>query len=151
LNPVWSFVLRKLEMRDESKLKTAIYFLLAVGVICFLFWAWPNYSIWQKGMAGRATLQEAEFSRKTRVAEAQAKLDAAKLEAQAEIERAKGQATANQEIAGTLTPEVLQYQYIRVLEEQGAQGDRTIIYIPTDPKTGLPVNLPRPEAGRLTQ
>jgi regulator of protease activity HflC (stomatin/prohibitin superfamily) len=103
-----------------------------------------------KGMSGKAALQEAEFSRQVRVAEAQAKLSAAKLEAEAEVTRAAGQAKANEEISGTLSPAVLQYQYIRVLEEQGQQGDRTIVYIPTDPRTGLPVNLPAPEAQRLS-
>jgi hypothetical protein len=123
--------------------------LLAIVVGFILFWGLPNYNVWSSGLGGKATLQRAEYSRRIRVTEAQSKLDAAKLEAQAEVERASGQAKANEIISKTLTPEVLQYQYIRVLEEQGAQGDRTIIYIPTDPQTGLPVNLPIPEAKRL--
>lgn len=122
---------------------------LTLALIGVMLWGFPNYNVWQKGMSGQAVLQEAEYSRKVRVAEAQSKLDSSKLEAQAEIERSKGQAIANEQISKTLTPEVLQYQYIRVLEEQGSQGDRTVIYIPTDPRTGLPVNLPAPESQRL--
>lgn len=122
---------------------------LLLGVVALFAWIGPQYNVWQKGMNGQALLMEAESSRQIRVAEARAKLDSSVLEAQAEVKRAEGQATANKLLESTLTPEVLQYQYIRVLEEQGQQGDRTVVYIPTDSRTGLPMNLPTPEANRL--
>lgn len=124
---------------------------ITIGLIAFLLWGAPQYNVWSKGMGGKALLMEAESTRQVRVTEARAKLEASKLEADAEVTRAKGQALANIEISKTLTPEVLQYQYIRVLEEQGQQGDRTVIYIPTDSRTGLPMSLPAPEAQRLGQ
>lgn len=127
---------------------------ISIGLIIFfvvLLLVWPYYNVWASGMSGKAKLQEAEFGRQTRVAEAQAKLDSSKLEAQAEIARAKGQALANRELTSTLSPEVLQYQYIRMLEERGSGGQETVIYIPTDSRTGLPVSLPLPESQRLVK
>jgi hypothetical protein len=128
---------------------TTISLIVLLTFITFGFWGCPQYGVYSARLGGQAKLQEAESSRQIRVAEAQAKLDSAKKEAEAEVIRAKGQATANLEISKTLTPEVLQYQYIRVMEEQGANGDRTIVYIPTNPASGLPINLPAPEANRL--
>lgn len=119
-----------------------------IGILALMF-TLPMYNVWASGMSGRAKLQEAEYSRQTRVAEAQARFDSAKLDADSKVALAKGQAEANKLIAETLTPEVLQYQYIQMLEERNDTGKETIIYIPTDPRTGLPTSLPLPEANRL--
>ncbi len=141
----------KTETKMEINKQVKWTFFVVVIVIILLL-AGPYYTVWSKGMNGRAILQEAEYSRKVRVAEAQAKLDSAKLEAQAEIQRASGQAQANEVITKTLSPEVLQYQYIRMLEENGdANNEKTIIYIPVNPSTGLPVSLPNTEATRLSK
>jgi regulator of protease activity HflC (stomatin/prohibitin superfamily) len=109
----------------------------------------PQYNVYQQTLNGKAQLQSAEYTRQTRVLEAKAKAESAALEGEAIIIRAKAQATANELISKSLTPEVLQYQFLEVLNEQGLQGDRTVIYIPTDANSGVPVGLPLPEANRL--
>jgi regulator of protease activity HflC (stomatin/prohibitin superfamily) len=109
----------------------------------------PIYNVWESGKSGEATLAEARYGRQARVEEARSRFDAAELEAKAAIVRAEGQAKANEVIAKTLNPSVLQYQWLEMLTEQGGVGDRTVIYIPVNPATGLPVSIPTPEAGRL--
>lgn len=137
-------------MSDRNENTIVVLFCVVIlGGIAALCWIWPSYNVWVKAKGGEAILAEAEFSRRARVAEAQAKADAAKLEAQAMITRAEGQAKANEEIAKTLTPSVLQYQYLEMLQEQGANGDRTVVYIPTNPATGMPASLPATEAPRI--
>lgn len=114
---------------------------IAIGGGC---WAYPNYNVWQQGLAGEAELKRAEQNRKIVVQEATAKQEAAKMLAQAEIERAKGVAEANKIIGEGLKghEEYLRYLWIMSLEHT-AQGDGTVIYVPTE------TNLPILEAGRL--
>lgn len=137
-------------MSDDDK---KLVFRIAIGVFILILLSLvitPLYGLYSKKLSGQALLLEAESSRQIRVAEAQAKFDAAVLEAQAEVERAKGQDAANALLKANLTPELLQYQFLRVLEEQGNDaGERTIIYVPTNSETGVPIGLPLPEAARL--
>lgn len=116
--------------------------LLMVGVAS-LWWIMPIYRVWEQGKAGEARLAEAESSRKIAVAEAQAKMDAAKLLANAEIERAKGVAEANKIIGESLKghDEYLRYLWIHNLES----GNNAVIYVPTE--AGLPIL----EAGRQVE
>jgi regulator of protease activity HflC (stomatin/prohibitin superfamily) len=88
---------------------------------------------------GKADLAEAEFSRKTKIAEAKARHESAKYDAQAEIERAKGVAEANRIIGSSLknNDAYLRYLWIQHLDE----GNQ-VIYIPTEG------NLPILEAGK---
>lgn len=123
-----------------------------IGVIlAILFFGLPLYNVWAKGMNGQAILKEAEFTRQVRVSEARARLEASELDAKSVVTRAQGQKEANDLLRDSLTPEILQNKYIEMLEEQGQQGDRTVIYIPTNPDTGLPVSLPATEAPRIGQ
>lgn len=127
------------------------YVLVATSMIAFgalLSWFLPNYNVWLSSKSGEAVLAEAEFSRRARVAEAQAKVDAAQLEADAILIRARGQAQANKILEPTLSSPVLQARYLEILEDKG-QGDRTVIYVPISPETGLPVGLPITESMRL--
>ena len=104
----------------------------------------PTYNVYSKQMAGKAAYEQAVQDRRIRVLEAQAALDSAKLTAQAEIERAKGTNEANRIMAESLGgPEnYLRWSYIHMLEETAGQGDRQVIYIPTE--AGMPIL----EAGR---
>jgi regulator of protease activity HflC (stomatin/prohibitin superfamily) len=122
---------------------TAVGIAAIVGVLGGTYWAWKNVQVWAAEQNGRAVLAEAEFSRQARVEEARAKANAAELEGQAELTRAEFAAQANAALAeGLGGPEAyLRYLYIRMLEEQGAEGS-TLIYIPTE--AGVPIL----EAGR---
>ena len=113
--------------------------LLGAGVFAaILFIGGPQYNVWQQGLAGRAELQKAEYTRQVAVLEAQAKKDSAQQLADAEVIRAQGVAKANQIIGDSLKDnrEYLQYLYITGLEEGSNKGNVTI-YVPTE--NGLPV------------
>jgi regulator of protease activity HflC (stomatin/prohibitin superfamily) len=112
--------------------------LLSVLIIGVLAWGLPQFGVYNRTLAGKAALMEAESTRQVRVLEAKAKMDSASLEAKAEIERAKGVAEANKIIGDSLkdNPRYLQYLYITGLQEGSANGNRTI-YVPTE--GGLPV------------
>jgi regulator of protease activity HflC (stomatin/prohibitin superfamily) len=103
-------------------------------------YGYPQYHVWQQGMAGKARLAEAESSRQIAIAEAKAKMESAKMLADAEVERAKGVAEANKIIGESLKghEEYLRYLWIHNLET----GSNSVIYVPTE--AGLPIL----EAGR---
>lgn len=120
--------------------------LLGLGVVvvfgAFLFFG-PMYNVYSKSQNGRAMLQEAESTRQVRVYEAKAKKEAATLEADAEVARAEGVAKANKIIGDSLkgNPEYLKYLYITGLQDQeGKQGEKTVVYIPTDGLVPLPIS-----------
>lgn len=113
--------------------------LIGLSVVIFvglLMWGLPSYNVWAREMGGRAQLSEAEWSKKVQVEEAIANLESEKLNALAEVERAKGAAEAIKIEGGTLTPQYIQYLWVR----QNQFNDKTTIYIPTE------ANLPILEA-----
>jgi len=109
-----------------------------VAVLGFILWGAPQLGVYNRTLAGKASLMEAESTRQVKVLEAKAKMDSASLEARAEIERAKGVAEANRIIGDSLkdNPRYLQYLYIVGLQEGSEKGNRTI-YVPIE--GGLPV------------
>jgi len=109
-----------------------------IAVLAFILWGAPQLGVYNRTLAGKASLMEAESTRQVKVLEAKAKMDAASLEARAEIERAKGVAEANRIIGDSLkdNPRYLQYLYIVGLQEGREKGNRTIS-VPTE--GGLPV------------
>lgn len=109
-----------------------------VIVVVGLAFGLPQYNVWSQGLAGRAELQKAEYTRQVAVLEAQAKMDSASKLAEAEVIRAGGVAKANQIIGDSLKDnrEYLQYLYITGLEEGSNKGNVTI-YVPTE--GGMPV------------
>lgn len=109
--------------------------ILAVFILLFMFWAFPQYAIWQQEMSGRAQLAEAEFSKKVSIEEAKAKLDSAQYESKAEIERAKGVAEANKIIGDSLRGNESYLRYLWIQNLNSGSGER--IYIPTE--AGLPI------------
>lgn len=117
--------------------------LAVVSLIPGCMYAYPQYNVYAERQAGMAELQRAESSRRIRVQEAQALLDASSMTAQAEVERAKGVAEANRIIADSLggAEGYLRWRYIEMLEQTGAKG-RDVIYVPTE------ANLPILEAGK---
>ena len=109
-----------------------------IGLIIGAMVGLPYYNVWQKEMSGKAQLAEAEWNRQIMLKEAEMNLEAEKLNALAEIERAKGMAEAITIEGGNLTPEYIQYLWVR----QNTFNDKTVIYIPTE------ANLPILEALR---
>lgn len=114
-----------------------LFVVLAV-VFGFMF-GYPKYKVWKAEQNGKAQFAEAEQNRRIKIAEAKANLEAEKLNAQAEIERAKGAAEAIKIENRSITPEYIQYLWVR---QQGSLSDKTVIYIPTE------ANLPILEANR---
>lgn len=106
--------------------------------IATLMYVLPQYGVWQKELAGKAQLKEAEWNRQIQIKEAEAKLEAEKLNAQSEVERAKGVAEANKIIGSSLADNEA---YLRYLWIQGLNdGSSEVIYVPTE------ANLPLLEA-----
>lgn len=68
----------------------------------------------------------------------QKEVDQAKLEAQKKVEEAKGIEEANRLIAGSLTPQYLQWAAIQAQKEQINSQNHTIVYIPVGPM-GVPL------------
>lgn len=116
----------------------------AILLVALVLWALPTYNVYRKQMAGKAAYEQAVQDRRIRVLEAQAALDSAQLTAQAEIARARGTNEANRIMAESLggPDNYLRWSYIHMLEETAGQGDRQVIYIPTE--AGMPIL----EAGR---
>ena len=118
----------------------AITFCFIGGVVLvgLVFVGGPVYNVWQQSLAGKAELQQAEYTRQVAVLEAQAKKDSAQQLADAEVIRATGVAKANQIIGDSLKDnrEYLQYLYITGLEDGSKNGNVTI-YVPTE--GGMPV------------
>lgn len=112
---------------------------LIIGGLAGFLYGFPQYRVWSAELRGKAQFVEAEQNRRIKIEEAKANLEAEKLNAMAEIERAKGAAEAIKIENGSITPEYIQYLWVR---QQGSLSDKTVIYIPTE------ANLPILEAKR---
>lgn len=123
---------------------TVISIILLAVILGIAMVGMPTYNVYSKQMKGKAAYEEAVQNRRIRVLEAQAALDSAELTAQAEIARARGTNEANRIMAESLggPDNYLRWAYINMLQETAGQGDRQVIYIPTE--AGLPIL----EAGR---
>jgi len=124
--------------KDLSILSLTGFVILAI-IVGFFMWIIPNYNVWSSGMAGRATLQQADFDRQTKVVEAKANEEAQVYNAQAEVARAKGVAQANNIIKNSITDQYIRYLWVNTLDKTNNQ----IIYVP-EGADGLPIT----EAGR---
>ena len=111
------------------------------GGTCGIFYAYPQYRLYNQTARGEASLREAEYSKKILVETALAEKDAAVYKAQAEVERARGVAEANKIIGDSLknNDAYLRYLWIQGLHD----GNSETIYIPTE------ANLPILEASRF--
>lgn len=116
-----------------------VLILCLTGVAVFLAWGIPVYGVYSAEQEGKAQLMQALQNRQIKIEEAKANLESERLNAQAEVERAKGMAEAMRIENGSLTPEYIQYLWVR----SNQFNKNTTIYIPTE--AGLPVM----EAGRF--
>lgn len=109
--------------------------LLSALLIGVLMWGLPKYQIYNLEHRGKASLREAEWTKKILIEEAQARKESARLYAEAEVERAKGVAEANKIIGDSLKGNEA---YLRYLWIQGLHdGSSEVVYIPTE--AGLPL------------
>jgi hypothetical protein len=109
---------------------TAVICILTFGLVVFGMWGCPKYNVWQKELAGKAELKQADWNRQIAIREAEAKKESATHLAAAEIERAKGVAEANRIIGESLKDNDA---YLRYLWIQGLQdGSSEVIYVPTE-------------------
>ena len=119
----------------------------AVAILAFVLWGLPQLGVYNRTLAGKAALMEAESTRQVRVLEAKAKQESAQLEAQAELTRAEGSAKAIAALKAELgsSSSYLRWLYIQGLQDQNEKsGEKTVVYIPTDGLVPLPIS----EAGR---
>ena len=129
-------------MRGFSFTIGSVIALVVIGAIVLI--GLPTYNVYSKQMQGKAAYEQAVQDRRIRVLEAQAALDSAQLTAQAEVARARGTNEANRIMSESLggPDNYLRWSYIHMLEETAGQGDRQVIYLPTE--AGMPIL----EAGR---
>lgn len=123
---------------DLTRLVIVVFVIIVIIGAVFAF-VRPWYNVWSQEMEGKAEFAKAEQNRKIKIEEAKANLEAEKLNAQAEIERAKGAAEAIRIENNSITPTYIQYLWVR---QQGENGNKTVIYVPTE------ANLPILESTR---
>jgi len=124
---------------------SSVQITVCIVLSCFMLlfggmYGCPQYNVWQKELAGKAQLKQAEWNRQIIIQEAEAKKESATALAAAEVERAKGVAEANKIIGNSLKNNE---GYLRYLWIMGLQdGNSEVIYVPTE------ANLPILEAMR---
>jgi regulator of protease activity HflC (stomatin/prohibitin superfamily) len=123
-------------------MKLLIAFGITVGLILVgvALWGCPQYAVYQERLSGEAELARAEYTRRTAVLEAQAKLDSASKLAEAEVARAGGVAKSNAIIGASLRDNEAYLRYLWIDKLDSTKGQ--IIYVPTE------ANLPILEASR---
>lgn len=126
------------------------FFLLslsAVLALAIVLWGLPQLGVYNRTLAGKAALMEAESTRQVKVLEAKAKQDSAVLEAQAEITKAEGSAKAIEALKKELgsSDAYLRWLYIQGLQDQDGKGEKVIVYVPTENLVPLPIT----ESGRV--
>lgn len=120
----------------ERKFYTKVSFLglfVLLALIATFAIGCPQYNVYKREQSGKAMLKEAEHSKQVQLEEARANLESERLNAQAEIVRAEGAAEAIKIEAGRLTPQYIQYLWVR----SNKFNDATTIYVPTE--AGLPI------------
>ena len=117
-----------------------IIVLIIIAIIGSLFWVFPKYNVWRKGMSGQAELREQEYAKQILVEQAKAELESAELYAKAEVERAKGVSESMEIIKTGLegNPNYLQYLAIQAQVKMADSPNHTTVYIPVG-SNGLPL------------
>ena len=125
-------------MNDGTGIILGVFILIVI--IFGLMWGLPQYKVWQKGLSGKATLREAEYSKQVQIEQAKADLESASLWAKAEVERAKGVAESTEIISEQLqmNEAYLQYLAIQAQMSMANSPNHTTIYIPSG-INGIPV------------
>lgn len=85
---------------------------------------------------------------RTDVEKARAQLDATKVSAEQQVVQAEAAAKANNLLAQSLTPEVLQYKQLETLEKVGAAGNTIVVPQGTTPFVQVPPPAPKAEEAK---
>jgi len=128
---------------DKGFIQLVIIGAVCTGVLALALWGLPQLGVYNRTLAGKAALMEAESTRQVRVLEAKAKQESAELEANAEVTRAEGSAKAIAALKKELgnSESYLRWLYIQGLQEQAnGNGEKTVVYIPTDGLVPLPIS-----------
>ena len=126
--------MNKFKKGNADGLLLAMIAAFVVIIFLFFLFAWPQYKVWQQGMAGQAQLSKAQQSKQIAIETAKAELESAKLRAEA----IKVMGKAAQEY-----PEYRQQELIGAFGEARREGNiNQIVYVPTE------ANIPVLEAGK---
>ena len=126
--------MNKFKKGNADGLLLAMIAAFVVIIFLFFLFAWPQYKVWQQGMAGQAQLSKAQQSKQIAIETAKAELESAKLRAEA----IKVMGKAAQEY-----PEYRQQEFIGAFGEALREGNiNQIVYVPTE------ANIPVLEAGK---
>lgn len=118
----------------------ALLVLVMIGGLAFGI---PKYRVWQRELAGQASLAEASWDRRIEIEEAEATKEAAKLLAVRDSIQAMGVAAANRILGESLQNNEAYLRYLWIVGL--ADADTDVIYVPTE------ANLPLLEATRRLQ
>ena len=126
--------MNKFKKGNADGLLLAMIAAFVVIIFLFFLFAWPQYKVWQQGMAGQAQLSKAQQSKQIAIETAKAELESAKLRAEA----IKVMGKAAQEY-----PEYRQQEFIGAFGEALREGNiKQIVYVPTE------ANIPVLGAGK---
>lgn len=139
-------VIQQISCNAETITEYPNWFIWGGGVVVFLFlwftFIFPFINIWLSKKSGLATLAEAENAEKVAIAQANARIGAAKANKEAEIIEAEAVAESIAKIGDALqnNPSYNVFQWIKMMEKK---PDASVIYVPTE------ANLPIMEAMRF--
>lgn len=109
---------------------------LVVGAIVLMMFAFPAYNRYQK----RANASNEVSVNHIIIRQQAQNVLIAKQQAQIRIQNAVGLRKAQDEIRKTLTPLYVQFEMVQALQAIATSGqNNTVVYLPTNPSTGLPV------------
>ena len=111
-------------------------FVVFGGFTVWGLWGRPVWQVWASGKEGEAKLQEANREQQIQVAQAQGRLNAARINKEAAIVEAEAVSAQIEQIGKQLTTHdlYLKWQWIKMMEER---PDSSVIYVPTE--AGLPI------------
>jgi hypothetical protein len=119
-----------------STLKISAGFLALLAFIVVLITAIPAYNRYQS----RANANNKVKVTAIEIRNQAQQVKVAQQQADIRYQNAVGVRKAQDEIRKTLTPLYVQFEMVQALQQIATSGtNSTVIYLPTDPKTGLPV------------
>ena len=75
--------MNKFQKGSADNILIGLIAVFVIAIILIFLFAWPQYKVWQQGMAGQAQLSKAQQSKQIAIETAKAELESAKLRAEA--------------------------------------------------------------------
>lgn len=111
-------------------------FAVVLGFIAFLMIVLPVYNRYQARANAHNKVQVTAIEIQNQAQQVQV----ARQQAQIRLQEAIGLRKAQDEVRKTLTPLYVEFELVQALQAIATSGSNdTVIYLPTDPKSGLPV------------